>query len=100
MAHARREHLTDIEDVLGAVRSLPGVTERGPGIFYLGRASFLHFHTCGGERWADARAGLTWGPEMPLPFGASARARATFVEQVRQRYGACRAARSGRAATT
>src|SRR5207253_50467 len=53
MGHARREELLDIADVLDKVRSLPGVSERSPGIFYIGRTSFLHFHTKAGDRWAD-----------------------------------------------
>jgi hypothetical protein len=93
MAHARREDLSDIDDVLQALRALPGMMERTFGVFYLRRTPFLHFHTRAGERWADARAGTDWGPEMPLPFGASARAKAAFVKEARKRYEIC--ARSG-----
>ena len=89
MAHARREDLSDIDDVLQALRALPGMTERTFGVFYLRRTPFLHFHTRAGERWADARAGADWGPEMPLPFGASARTKAAFVKEARKRYEIC-----------
>jgi hypothetical protein len=93
MAHARREDLSDIDDVLHALRALPGMIERSPGVFYLRRTPFLHFHARAGARWADARAGADWGPEMPLPFGASARARAAFVKEARQRYEMCASTR-------
>lgn len=89
MGHTRREDLLDIADVLEEVRALPGVLERSPGVFYLGRSPFLHFHTKAGARWADARDGREWGEEMPLPFGSPRRAKATFVAEVRRRYGAC-----------
>jgi hypothetical protein len=89
MGHARGQDLLDIADVLGEVRALPGVSERSPGIFYLGRTPFLHFHTKDGDRWADAKVGREWGPEMPLPFGSRARMKSAFLKEVRARYDAC-----------
>jgi hypothetical protein len=108
MAHARPEDLLDIADVLDEVRALPGVAERSPGVFYIGRDPFLHFHTKAGARWADARAGREWGQEMPLPFGPPDRAKSRFVKEIRRRYEACtdtrgsrgEAARSGAARST
>jgi len=101
MGHARYEDLRDVDDVLAAIRALPGVAEHAVGVFYLGRLPFLHFHTRGAARWADAKRGRTWGPEIPLPFDASRTLKAAFVREVRTRYRACvesgrRAARSGR----
>jgi hypothetical protein len=86
MGHARRGDLDDIADVLSGIRALPGVSERSPGIFYFGRPPFLHFHVADGARWADARAGRAWGPEIPLPFGADAHAKAAFLGAVRARH--------------
>jgi hypothetical protein len=86
MGHARREDLLDVADVLDAIRALPGVSERSPGIFYIGRVPFLHFHTREGDRWADAKAGRDWGPEVPLPFGARGAAKSAFLREVRARY--------------
>ena len=86
MGHARPEDLLDVADVLDAIRALPGVSERSPGIFYIGRAPFLHFHTRGGERWADAKAGRDWGSEVPLPFGARGPAKSAFLREIRVRY--------------
>lgn len=101
MGHARYEDLRDVVDVLAEVRALPGVAELAVGVFYLGRRPFLHFHTRGAARWADAKTGRTWGPEIPLPFDASRTLKAAFVREVRSRYRACMesgrgAARSGR----
>ena len=65
MGHAKAEDLLDIADVVDEIRALPGVVERSPGIFYIGSAPFLHFHTRAGERWADAKVGCDWGPRDP-----------------------------------
>jgi hypothetical protein len=93
MAHARPADLRDIADVLGAIRALAGLTERSPGVFYLGRVPFLHFHTDAkaGTRWADAKDGATWAAELPLPFGADQRRKAAFIREVTARHRACAA---------
>jgi hypothetical protein len=89
MGHAKAEELSDIADVIDEIRALPGVVERSPGIFYIGSAPFLHFHTRAGERWADAKAGRDWGCEIPLPFGATRRSKSAFLGEVRARHAAC-----------
>ena len=89
MAHAASAHLHGIADVLAAIRALPEIQERRPGIFYVRRLPFLHFHVRGDDRWADAKMGTVWGPKIPLPFDAGARARFAFVREVRARYAAC-----------
>jgi hypothetical protein len=86
MGHARYEELNDLDAVLDAIRALPGVDERSPGVFYLRRSPFLHFHTKDGRRWADVRAGTEWGSEIPIPFDCSARVRASFLREVRARH--------------
>jgi len=104
MGHAGRDELRDIADVLTALRRLPDVVERSPGVFYLRREPFLHFHTRAGERCTDAKAGDTWGPRIPLPIGAGARQKAAFLKQVRARHAARwashRAERSNSCTTT
>lgn len=89
MGHARKEERLDIADVLDAIRSLPAVAERSPGVFYIGRTPFLHFHTKAGDRWADAKAGHGWGSQMSLAFGSGTRAKSVFLREVRARYEAC-----------
>ena len=89
MGHARGQDLLDIADVLEKVRALPGISERSPGTFYIGRTPFLHFHAKAGDRWADAKVGREWGPEIPLPFGSRSRMKAVFLREVRARYDAC-----------
>jgi hypothetical protein len=47
--------LDAIEDVLAALRALPGVTEKKRGVFYRGRDAFVHFHVESGAILADAK---------------------------------------------
>ena len=89
MAHASSENLRGIADVLATIRGFAGVQETRPGIFYIRRRPFLHFHVRGDARWADAKIGTKWGLEIPLPFDAGARAKFAFVREVRARYEAC-----------
>jgi hypothetical protein len=89
MAHAASDGLRGIADVLAAIRAFPDIQETRPGIFYVRRRPFLHFHVRGDARWADAKIGTVWGPEIPLPFDARARTKAAFVREVRARYEAC-----------
>ena len=73
MAHASSENLRGIADVLATIRGFAGVQETRPGIFYIRRRPFLHFHVRGDARWADAKIGTKWGLEIPLPFDAGAK---------------------------
>ena len=89
MGHARYEDLRDLEDVLAAIRKLPGTSEPTPGIFYLRRVPFLHFHTKDGTRWADAKIGAAWGPEISIPLECGRRDKTMFLREVRARYELC-----------
>ena len=88
MGHARYEDLRDLEEVLAAVRTWPGISEPTKGVFYLRRKPFLHFHVKDGARWADAKIGESWGSEIPIPLNCGQRAKAKFLREVRIRYGA------------
>ena len=90
MAHCPFEKLADLRDLLDEIRALPGIDEQKPGIFYLGRLAFLHFHIDkSGRRWADVRDGSEWGAELDLAIGASKAAQARFARDVKRRYQAC-----------
>jgi len=91
-----RAHLTDLRDLrdaLARIRALPGLIERGPGVFWLGRTPFMHFHTRRAPRRVHAKNGRTWGAEIVLPVGAGRAAREAFVREIRARYAACVARR-------
>ncbi|OLC61792.1 MAG: hypothetical protein DMD80_03245 [Candidatus Rokuibacteriota bacterium] len=89
MGRARPNDLRDLDDALREIRALPGLSERRPGVFWLRRTPFLHFHTTGDFRRAHAKVGRTWGREIVLPFGASRAARTAFVREIRKRYETC-----------
>jgi hypothetical protein len=97
VGHASKEELRDLEDVLSTVRTWTGISEPTPGIFYLRRKAFLHFHTKDGARWADAKFGKSWGSEIPLPMNCGQRAKERFLREIRVRYEACSENRSGAA---
>ena len=87
MGHCPFEKLDDLGDIFAEIRSWPDVREPTPGIFYLKRVPFLHFHLDRhGRRWADIRDGADWGAEIDLPTTASVAARGRFLREARRRY--------------
>jgi hypothetical protein len=100
MAHCPFDRLTDLTGILDEIRGWPGVREPSPGVFYVKRTPFLHFHVnANGRRWADARLGTTWGPEIDVPEPANGATACRFLRELRRRYRATAAggvqARSG-----
>lgn len=57
MKHAGAAALDQLEPLLAAVRALPGLKEKGRGVFYRGGKAFLHFHEDPAGLFADARLG-------------------------------------------
>ena len=55
MRHASNCALDQLDELLIALRQLPGVKEKSRGIFYRGGKAFVHFHEDPGGLFADAR---------------------------------------------
>jgi hypothetical protein len=55
MRHAISETLEEIEPLLERLRSVPGLVEKKPGIFYRESKAFLHFHEDPSGLHADIR---------------------------------------------
>jgi hypothetical protein len=55
MRHATLETLEEIEPLLEELRSVPGLVEKRPGIFYRRSKAFLHFHEDPSGLHADVR---------------------------------------------
>ena len=55
MKHAGLDSLERLESLLGALREIPELRERSPGIFYRKSKPFLHFHEDAGGLYADVR---------------------------------------------
>ena len=86
MAHCPTELLDDVADVVAAVRTWTGVVERKPGVLYVRRQPFLHFHLLEGERRrADVRGRAGW-VQIDLPQPLSATRRRGFLRELRRRY--------------
>ena len=86
MAHCPYEQLADIPAVLTALRALPGISEKKPGIFYWRSKGFAHFHLKAGRRWADVRDGADWGAPLDLPFGADDASQRDFCTELSARW--------------
>lgn len=55
MKHAGPTALDRLEPLLARVRALPGLKEKGRGVFYRGGKAFLHFHEDPAGLFADVR---------------------------------------------
>jgi hypothetical protein len=80
VARAGDSDLDRIEDVLQALRALPGVTEKKRGVFYRGREAFAHFHVEDGVVLADVKLTPGGGFER-YPLGTRME-RAKFIGAV------------------
>jgi hypothetical protein len=75
MAHCPVELLDDLGDLLAEVRRWAGVKEHSPGVFYMRREPFLHFHLLkGGRRRGDIKGSRGWvSLDLPRPISATRR---------------------------
>lgn len=55
MRHAGQAALDALEPLLARLRALPGLTEKGRGVFYRRSRAFLHFHEDPTGLHADVR---------------------------------------------
>ena len=77
MKHAGAGALDALEDVLVAIRAIPGLKEKKRGIFYRRSKSFLHFH----EDPAGLFADVDLGEDQRLPVNTPME-RKTLVARV------------------
>ncbi|HEY7104999.1 MAG TPA: hypothetical protein VH986_01210 [Acidimicrobiia bacterium] len=83
---ARAQRLDELDHVLTGLRAIRELDEVKPGVFYVKRRAFLHFHESARARHADVRDGADWGDPIELPPGPVSKARSeTFVREVRRR---------------
>lgn len=92
MAHCPYDQLADLEPALQEIRSWEFIVEPSPGVFYIKRTPFLHFHVKGDARWADARCGKDWGEQLDIPSPASRNQCKAFLVSVSEYYAATCAA--------
>ena len=55
MKHAGSETLKVLEPLIAELRALPGIVEKGRGVFYLKSRAFLHFHEDPAGLFCDVR---------------------------------------------
>lgn len=80
MKHASGEALDQIETLLLAIRTIPGIKERQRGVFYRKSKAFIHFHEDKAEIYADARL---QGDDFTRYCVTSPAQQTTFVEAVK-----------------
>jgi hypothetical protein len=81
-----RARLDGLDAILTGLRALPDLVEVNPGVFYVRRKPFLHFHTSSTARAADVKEGADWGERIQLPTGpVSKTASAKFLREVKRR---------------
>jgi hypothetical protein len=78
--HAGAAALAALGPVLVAIRALPGLTERKPGIFYRGGVAFLHFHEDPAGLFADLKEA---GAFVRRPANSAAE-RVTLIDAARE----------------
>lgn len=74
MKHATEESLTRIRGFLDQVRTVPGLKETKPGVFYRKSRAFLHFHEDPAGLFADVRLSGTDFARFPVTTRAQQRA--------------------------
>jgi hypothetical protein len=81
--HCPADLLDDLADVFAEIRSWEGVVEKKPGVFYVRREPFLHFHLVdGGRRRADVKGDTDW-VQVFLPRPIAATRRRALLRQLR-----------------
>jgi hypothetical protein len=78
--------LDDLADVLAEVRTWMGVIEKRPGVFYLRREPFLHFHWLRGDHRRGDIKGRTGWTEHDLPRPLPAARRRALLRALRAHY--------------
>lgn len=81
MKHATPAALQNITALLQALRVLPGLVERKPGIFYVKGQAYLHFHEDPAGLFADGKLDGTSFERYALN---SEDERRIFLDRVRQ----------------
>jgi hypothetical protein len=86
VAHCPPELLDDLAGLFADLRTWAGVVEKTPGVFYVRRVPFLHFHrTADGGRRADVKTRDCW-VQLDLPRPISATRQRTFLRELRRRW--------------
>ena len=80
------ELLEDLADILAEVRTWPGIVERKPAIFYVGREPFLHFHWLSGRRRRGDIKGRAGWTQLDLPQPLTVARRRALVRALRTHY--------------
>ena len=79
--HARDGDLDPMAPVIEQLRTIDGLVERKPGVFYRRSKAFLHFHVDGDDFYADVKLGGTGFERMKVTTKAEQRSLLTAVRR-------------------
>jgi N-acetylglutamate synthase-like GNAT family acetyltransferase len=79
--HARPDDLDRVEPLLGALRSVDGLTEKKRGTFYRRSKAFLHFHEHDGDIVCDVRLA---GPDFVRRIVTTTSAQKALLRDIRR----------------
>jgi hypothetical protein len=82
MAHLKAADAEDLKSMLGEIRALENLKEKGTGTFYYKSTPFLHFHTKDGLRYAHVKMRDGNWQELPIDFNSTAASRKKFFAAV------------------
>jgi hypothetical protein len=79
--HITPARLTELEPLLGEIRTVAGLVERKPGTFYRRSRGFLHFHEHGDEIYADVKLS---GPDFERVRATTTAEQRALVARIRK----------------
>lgn len=79
------DKVKDLEKELSTIAKFENMNRKSEATFYVKSKPFLHFHEKDDRRWADVKTATGW-KEVPIPFGAKASERASFLKTVSKLY--------------
>lgn len=83
MAHAKKEHLKDLEILFSEIRKIAVLKEKSFGCFYFKSKSVLHFHIKGTRLYAHVFDGKSW-IEVDLLVPLSEKAQKLISKKISQ----------------
>jgi hypothetical protein len=78
--HITREKLQDLQALLASLKTINGLREKTPGVFYRKSSAFLHFHEEGEQIFADIKLDGKNFTRLPA---STARQRQSLLMQIR-----------------
>ncbi len=80
MKHAGQKSLDELDGLLKAIRTRPGIKEKSRGVFYRSGRAWLHFHEDPAGLFADLQNGEGWH-RFPVSLPAERKTLIAAIDQ-------------------